>query len=216
MVRAVQIAPHVTHVEEVDATELVLLKEAFKGSADKRGVKLTFLPFLIKAIVPALKEFPHLNSTLDDRTNEIVLKPKISFGIATDTDQGLVVPVVRDVERKDVFEISTEVERLAEKARTGQLALDEVHGSTITITNIGAIGGLFATPIINYPEVAIIGTYRISKRPVVREGVIQVRDMMYLSLTFDHRVVDGAYAARFMRRVVDTIQDPKKMVAEII
>jgi len=205
----------VTLVDEVDMTELVLLREAFKGSAEKKGVKLTFLPF-IKAVIPALREFPYANSTLDERNGEIVLKKRYNLGIAVDTPNGLMVPVLKDADRKDIFELSAEIERLASRARTGELGLEEVQGSTFTITNLGSIGGLFATPIVNYPEAAILGTHRISKRPVVRDGKIEVRDMMYLSLSFDHRVVDGAYGARFMNRIIEIIQDPKKILSEIL
>jgi pyruvate dehydrogenase E2 component (dihydrolipoamide acetyltransferase) len=196
-------------------TELVLLREAFKGSAEKRGVCLTYLPFMIKALVPALKEYPYVNSSLDEQAGNIILKKYYNMGIATDTEQGLVVPVVKDVDTKDIFELAGEIDKLAEKARRGQLALDEVRGSTFTITNVGAIGGLFATPIINLPEVAILGLHKITKRPVVRDGRVEVRDITYLSLTFDHRVLDGAYAARFTSRVVETIQDTKKLLAEV-
>jgi 2-oxoglutarate dehydrogenase complex dihydrolipoamide succinyltransferase (E2) component len=216
MLRSLQTTAQVTHVDEADMTELVLLREAFKGSAEKRGVHLTYMPFIIKALVPALKEFPYVNASLDEQSGNIVLKKYYNIGIATDTEQGLVVPVVRDVDRKDMFELAGEIERLADKARRAQLTLDEVRGSTFTITNVGAIGGLFATPIVNIPEVAILGLHKIAKRPVVRDGKIEIRDTTYLSLTFDHRVVDGAYAARFTSRVIETIQDTKKLLSEVL
>ena len=216
MVKSRDTAAHVTHVDEADVTELVLIREALKGSAEKRGVKLTYLPLIVKALIPALKEFPYLNSSLDEQSGNIILKGYYNFGIAVDTEQGLVVSVVKDSDTKDIFALAGEIERLAEKARAGQLILEEVHGSTFTITNVGAIGGLFATPIINLPDVAILGVYKIVKRPVFREGKVEVRDMMYLSLTFDHRVVDGAYAARFTTRVIETIQDPKKLLTEVL
>jgi pyruvate/2-oxoglutarate dehydrogenase complex dihydrolipoamide acyltransferase (E2) component len=216
MTKSFHTIAQVTLVDEVDMTELVLLKEAFKGSAEKRGVKLTFLPFVIKAVIPALKEFPYVNSTLDEGNGEIVLKKRYNLGIATDTPSGLLVPVLKDADRKDIFELSAEIERLAGMARAGELGRDEVQGSTFTITNLGSIGGLFATPIVNYPEVAILGTHRISKRPVVRDGRIEAREMMYLSLSFDHRVMDGAYGARFMNRMIEIIQDPKKILSEIL
>ncbi|MBI2648698.1 MAG: 2-oxo acid dehydrogenase subunit E2 [Thaumarchaeota archaeon] len=215
MAKSSTTAAHVTHVDEADMTELLLLREAFKGSAEKRGVKLTFLPFIIRGIIPALKEFPYVNATLDESGN-VVLKRYYNMGIAVDTEQGLIVAAVRDVDKKDIFDLAKEIEGLAGRARAGQLSLEEVHGSTFTITNVGAIGGLFATPIINYPEVAILGTHKIAKRPVVRNGKVEVRDMIYLSLTFDHRIIDGAYAARFMNKVVQTLQDPKKLLAEIL
>jgi len=216
MVKSLRTTAQVTHVDEADMTELVLLREAFKGSAEKRGVRLTYLPFIIKAIVPALKEFPYVNSSLDEQAVNVVLKKYYNIGIATDTEQGLVVPVVTDVDRKDIFELAGEIEKLSQKARNGQLTLDEVHGSTFTITNVGAIGGLFATPIINIPEVAILGLHKIAKRPVVRDGKIEVRDTTYLSLSFDHRVIDGAYAARFTSRVIETIQDTKRLLSEVL
>jgi len=216
MAKSIHTTAQVTHVDEADMTELVLLREAFKGSAEKRGVKLTFLPLMIKAVIPALKEFPYVNASLDEEAGEIVLKKSYNIGIATDTENGLVVPVVKDADRKDVFEIAAEIQQLAARARSGQLTLDDVHGSTFTMTNQGSVGGLFATPIINYPESAILGTHKISKRALVREGKIEVRDVMFLSLSFDHRILDGAYAARFVNRVIGVIQDPKLLLAEIL
>lgn len=216
MARSSRTVARVTHVDEADVTELVLLREAFRGSAEKRGVKLTFLPLIIKAVVPALKEFPYVNSSLDEESSEIVLKKDYNLGVAADTEQGLLVPVVKSADRKDIFELSSEIERLAGKARSGELSLDDVHGSTFTITNLGSVGGLFATPIVNYPEVAILGIHKIEKRPVIRDGKVEARDMMYLSLSFDHRVVDGAYAARFLNRVIETVEDPKRLLSEIL
>jgi pyruvate dehydrogenase E2 component (dihydrolipoamide acetyltransferase) len=216
MLKSLQTTAQVTHVDEADMTELVLLREAFKGSAEKRGVRLTFMPFIIKALVPALKEFPYVNSSLDEHAGNIVLKKYYNIGIATDTEQGLVVPVVRDVDKKDIFELAGEIEGLADRARKGQLTLDEVRGGTFTITNVGAIGGLFATPIVNAPEVAILGLHKIAKRPVVRDGRVEIRDTTYFSLSFDHRVVDGAYAARFTSRVIEIVQDTKKLLSEVL
>ncbi len=216
MAKSKRTAAHVTHVDEADVTELVLVREALKGSAEKRGVKLTYIPFIVKALIPALKEFPYMNSSLDDQNGTIILKHYYNFGIAVDTEQGLVVSVVKDADKKDLFELAGDIERLAGKARAGELSLDEVHGSTFTISNVGAIGGLFATPIINLPEVAILGVHKITRRPVFRNGMIEARDIMYLSLSFDHRVVDGAYAARFTTRLIETIQDPKKLLAEVL
>ncbi len=216
MAKSLHSTAQVTHVDEADMTELVLLREAFKGSAEKRGVRLTYLPFIIKALVPALKEFPYVNSTLDEAAGNIVLKKYYNIGVATDTEQGLVVPVIKDVDKKDIFELAGEIENLSTRARGGQLTLEEVRGSTFTITNVGAIGGLFATPIINIPEVAILGLHKIAKRPVVREGKIEARDTTFLSLSFDHRVFDGAYAARFTTRVIEMIQDTKKLLSEVL
>ena len=206
----------VTHVDEVDATELVSLREELRQASEKRGIKLTFLPLIIKALIPALKEFIYVNSSLDEQTGNIVLKRYYNIGIATDTEQGLVVPVVKDADTMDVFALAAEIERLASRARAGQLSLDEVRGSTFTITNVGAIGGLFATPIINIPEAAILGTHKIAKRAVVREGRIEARDTMFLSITFDHRIFDGAYAAKFVSRLVETLQDREKLRAAVL
>ncbi len=216
MSKSIHTTAQVTHVDEVDMTEVVLLREKLKGDAEKRGVKLTFLPLIIKAVIPALKEFPYSNSSLDEQTNEIVLKKGYNIGIATDTENGLVVPVVKDADKKDVFEIADEIQRLAARARSGQLTLDDVHGSTFTITNQGSVGGLFATPIINFPEAAILGTHKISKRPVVKDGKLEARDVMYLSLSFDHRILDGAYAARFANKVVSVMQSPELLRAEVL
>ena len=216
MVKSKQTTAQVTHVDEADMTELVLLREAFKGSAEKRGVRLTYLPFVIKALGPALKEFPYVNSSLDEQAGNIVLKRYYNIGVATDTEQGLVVPVVKDVDTKDIFELAGEIDSLADRARKSQLNLDEVRGGTFTITNVGAIGGLFATPILNAPEVAILGLHKISKRPTVRDGRVEIRDTTYFSLTFDHRVVDGAYAARFTSRLIDVVQDTKKLLSEVL
>ena len=216
MAKSLRTTAQVTHVDEADMTELVLLRDAFKGSAEKRGVRLTYLPFIIKALVPALVEFPYTNSSLDEQGGSIILKRYYNIGIATDTEQGLVVPVVKDVDKKDIFELAAEIERLTAKARSGQLGLDDVRGSTFTITNVGAIGGLFATPIINIPEVAILGLHKIAKRPVVHDGKVEIWDTTYLSLSFDHRVMDGAYAARFTARIIETIQDTKKLLAEVL
>ena len=211
MVKSRETTAQVTHVDEVDMTELVRLRENLKGKAEGMGVKLTYLPFIMKATVAALKEFPYANASLDDQAGNIVLKKFYNFGIATDTDQGLVVPVVKDVDKKDIFTLAREIEGLAEKARMGQLSLEEVRGGTFTITNVGAIGGLFATPLINLPEVAIMGVHKIAKRAVVKDGRIEARDMTYLSLSFDHRVFDGAYAARFTNRIIENMQDQKRL-----
>jgi pyruvate dehydrogenase E2 component (dihydrolipoamide acetyltransferase) len=214
MVKSKSTAAQVTHVEEVDMTEIVQLREKAKASAEKRGVKLTYLPFIVKALIPALKQYPYLNATLDDEKSEIVLKKYYNIGMATDTEQGLVVPVIKDAEHKSINQLAAEIAGLSEKARAGQLALNEIQGSTFTITNVGGIGGVFATPIINYPEVAILGVHKITKRPVVKDNQIVVRDMTYISLSFDHRVLDGAMAARFVSAIKQYLEDPKLLLLE--
>ena len=214
MVKSTHTAAHVTHVDEVDMTEIVQLREKAKISAEKRGVKLTYLPFIIKALIPALKQYPFLNATLDDEKQEIVLKRYYNIGIATDTEQGLVVPVLKDAEHKSITQLGGEIARLSERARSGQLNLEEIQGSTFTVTNVGGIGGVFATPIINYPEVAILGVHKITKRPIVRDNQVVIRDMTYLSVSFDHRVLDGAMAARFMSTIKQYLEDPKLLLLE--
>ena len=214
MIKSKHTAAHVTHVDEVDMTEVVQLREKAKHAAEKRGVKMTYLPFIIKALIPALKQYPYLNATLDDEKEEIVLKKYYNIGIATATDQGLVVPVLKDAEHKSITQLAEEIEKLSTKARAGQLTLDEIQGSTFTITNVGGIGGVFATPIINYPEVAILGVHKITKRPIVKDNQIVVRDMTYLSISFDHRVLDGAMAAEFMNMIKQYLEDPKLLLLE--
>ncbi len=214
MVKSRDTAAQVTHVDEVDMTELVQLREKAKVSAEKRGVKLTYLPFIIKALIPALKQYPYLNASLDDEKEEIVLKKYYNIGMATDTEQGLVVPVIKGAEQMSITQLAAEIVRLSERARAGQLTLDEIQGSTFTITNVGGIGGVFATPIINYPEVAILGVHKITKRPVVKDNQVMIREMTYLSVSFDHRVLDGAMAAQFMNVIKQYLEDPKLLLLE--
>jgi len=214
MVKSNSTAAQVTHVDEVDMTEIVQLREKAKASAEKRGVKLTYLPFIIKALIPALKQYPYLNATLDDEKSEIVLRKYYNIGIATDTEQGLVVPVIKDAEHRSITQLATEIGSLSEKARASRLSLNDIQGSTFTITNVGGIGGIFATPIINYPEVAILGVHKITKRPVVKDDKIVIRDMTYLSLSFDHRVLDGAMAAHFVNAIKQYLEDPKLLLLE--
>lgn len=214
MVKSRDSTAQVTHVDEVDMTEVVHLREKAKVSAEKRGINLTYLPFIIKALVLALKKYPYLNASLDDEKQEIVLKKYYNIGIATDTEQGLVVPVLKGAEHKSITQMAEEISKLSEKARAGQLTLDEIQGSTFTVTNVGGIGGVFATPIINYPEVAILGVHKITKRPIVKDNQVIIRDMTYLSVSFDHRVLDGAMAAQFMNAVKQYLEDPKLLLLE--
>ncbi len=209
-------AAHFTYVDEVDMTELVQLREQMKPLTEQKGVKLTYLPFIVKACVSALKEMPLLNASLDETKGEIVLKKYYNIGIATATEDGLIVPVVKDAERKSLLEIAVEIERLAKAAREGKIALQDIQGSTFTITSLGALGGLFATPIINYPEVAILGVHEIKRRPVVRDNQIVIRDIMLLSLSFDHRVVDGDVGARFCKKVMSYLENPKLLFLELV
>ncbi len=209
-------AAHFTYVDEVDMTELIQLREQMKPLAEQKGVKLTYLPFIVKASVAALKEMPLLNASLDETTGEIVIKKYYNIGIATATDEGLIVPVIKDADRKSLLEIATEIERLAKAAREGKIALQDLQGGTFTITSLGALGGLFATPIINYPEVAILGIHEIKRRPVVRDDTIVIRDMMYLSLSFDHRLIDGDVGARFCKKIIGYLENPKLLFLELV
>jgi pyruvate dehydrogenase E2 component (dihydrolipoamide acetyltransferase) len=209
-------AAHFTYVDEVDVTDLVNLRQGARAIGEQRGVKVTYLPFIMKAILSALREYPMLNATMDDQRGEIVVKRYYNFGIAVDTDSGLIVPVVKDVDKKSILRIAQDVQELADRARQGKSRLEDLQGGTFTITNAGNIGGLFATPVINYPEVAILGVHKIAKRPVVKDGAIVVRDIMYLSISLDHRVVDGAVGARFMNHVIQFLEDPKLLLLESI
>lgn len=205
-------AAHFTYMEEADMTDVVRLRKDALGEAQRRGLKLTFLPFVIKALIPALKEFPYLNASLDDEHEEIVLKKSYNIGIATDTSSGLLVPVVKNADSKNVWELAEELEGLIERARLGKNSPEELTGGTFTVTNAGSIGGVFFTPIINYPQVAILGMGAIRRRPVVVGEQIVARDLVYLSLSVDHRVVDGADAGRFMNRLVFFLSDPARLV----
>ncbi len=212
-------AAHFTYVEECDVTELSEFRQKLKPKAEAAGVKISFLPFIAKAAVIALKEFPDLNATLIEdhgQPTEIVYKKYYNLGIAVDTEDGITVPVVKDVDCKGFFELASEISALSQKARDKKLAPADLQEGTFTITNAGNIGGLLATPIINYPEVAIMGVHQIKRRPVVINETIVIRDIMYLSVSLDHRVVDGAVAARFMSRVVALVSDPKLLMAELM
>ncbi len=201
-------AARFTYVEEVDMTHLVQLRERLNEVGAKKGVKLTFLPFIVKACVAALREHPTLNASVDDERQEIVVKRYYNVGIATATDEGLTVTVVHNADRKDLWALAREIEHLAAAAREKKLSLQEVQGSTFTITSLGKEGGILATPIINWPEVAILGVHKIEKRPVVRDDHIVIRDMMYVSCSFDHRVIDGHVGAAFVQSVKGYLEHP--------
>lgn len=215
MTRSRTTIPEFTYVDEVDVTELVAFRKEAKDLAEKQGVKLTYLPFIVKALIRALKEFPSMNAELDEAGGNIVYKNYFNIGIAVDTENGLVVPNVKDADQKSILQIAAEITDLADRARKGKLAMDEMQHGTITITNPGPIGGLFTAPVINWPEVAIMGVHKIVKRPVVKNDQITVADMMYLSLAVDHRVVDGATAARFCNVVIDYLSNPKKLMLDM-
>ena len=204
------------NVDEADLTELVALRERLKGEAEAQGVRLTYLPFIVKAVVRALKKYPMLNASLDEERGEIVYKRYYHIGIAVATERGLIVPVVRDADRKSLLELAREIAELSQKAREGRLAPEEVSGSTFTLTNIGSVGATLSFPIINVPEAAILGVHSIRKRPwVMPDGSIQARDIMFLSLSFDHRLIDGAEAALFTREVIRLLEKPETLMLEM-
>jgi pyruvate dehydrogenase E2 component (dihydrolipoamide acetyltransferase) len=208
-------AAHFTYVDECDVTALVKMRSDMKEKAAKRGVKLTYMPFIAKAIVSGLQQFPSLNGVTDDAKSEFAIKHYFNFGVAVDTDQGLIVPVVKDVDKRSLLDLAHEIERVASEAREGKSKLEDLRDGTFTITNAGNIGGLFATPIINYPEAAIVGVHAIKKTPRVVGDKIEIRDVMYLSISIDHRMNDGAIGARFMNHVIGLLQDPAALFLEM-
>jgi pyruvate dehydrogenase E2 component (dihydrolipoamide acetyltransferase) len=215
MVKSVYTAPHVTLMDEIDVSALVALRERTKPLAEKKGVKLTYLPFIVKALIAASRQFPVMNAMIDEEKQEIVYKKYYNIGIATDTDNGLLVPVIHDADRKNVWSIAAAIKDLAVRAREGKLAPNEMKGSTISITNIGSVGGMFFTPVINFPEVAILGAGRITEKPIVKDGQIVVGSVMALSLSFDHRIVDGATAQNFLNYIKQLLADPELLVLEV-
>jgi 2-oxoisovalerate dehydrogenase E2 component (dihydrolipoyl transacylase) len=200
--------PHYSYVEEVDVTALEDLRAGLNARHESSRARLTVLPFLARAIVQAVPRFPVVNALFDDEAGIVRRHGAVHVGIATQTPQGLVVPVLRHAEALDLWEAAAEITRLSTAAREGKATRDELTGSTITITSLGALGGIVATPVINYPEVAIIGVNRIAERPVVREGQIVIRKMMNLSSSFDHRVVDGWDAAEFIQALKRLLEQP--------
>ena len=214
MVNSKRKAPHVTLMDDVDVTELVAHRRKFKEVALEQGIKLTYLPYVVKALVSALKQYPILNASIDEETDEIIHKHYYNVGIAADTDRGLVVPVVKNADRKSIFEISAEINELGAKARDGKLTPDEMSGASSTISNIGSAGGQWFTPVLNYPEAAILGIGRIADKPIVRDGEIVIAPVLALSLSFDHRIVDGATAQLALNQVKRLLNDPQLIMME--
>ena len=214
MVNSKHTAPHVTLMDEIDVTKLVAHRKKFKDVAASKGIKLTFLPYVVKALTSALREYPVLNTSIDDATSEIIQKHYYHIGIAADTDKGLLVPVVKDADRKSIFTISNEINELATKAREGKLSPDEMKGASCTITNIGSAGGQWFTPVINHPEVAILGIGRISEKPIVKDGEIIAAPVLALSLSFDHRIIDGATAQNAVNHIKRLLNDPELLLME--
>lgn len=206
---------HVTHVDEADVTELMAAYRGVKAAVEADGGKFTVLPFFVKALVANLKRYPMFNASVDEQAGEILLKHYYNIGIAVDTEQGLIVPVLKDADQKDMVTLAAEIADLAQRARERRLSLDELQGGTCTITNIGPLGGVFATPIINQPELAIVGLHKIQDRPAVVNGEIAIRKMMYLSVSFDHRWIDGADGARFMTDLVRLVENPSLLMVRM-
>jgi pyruvate dehydrogenase E2 component (dihydrolipoamide acetyltransferase) len=216
MSRSVHTAAHFTYVEEIDMTELVSVRDRAKARASERGVKLNYLPFIVKAVVSGLKKWPQLNASLDEATQEIVRKKYYHVGIAAQGPNGLVVTVVRDADLRSIFDISREIDRLAEAVRNNTATRDDLTGSTFTISSLGKLGGVMATPIINFPEVAILGVHKIEERPAVRDGQIVARHLMNLSISVDHRLADGWDGAMFLQDVKSLLEDPTTMFMEMV
>ncbi|MBN1208431.1 MAG: 2-oxo acid dehydrogenase subunit E2 [Myxococcaceae bacterium] len=210
MVRSKFTMPHFAFVEEVDGTELVALRQRLNAQLKAAGddAKLTYLPFIVKAVIAALKKFPHLNANFDEAAQELVVRGEYNIGIAAQTPDGLTVAVVRNADRLTLRALAQEIARLGTAARERKLKMEELTGGTFTITSLGQSGGLFATPIINHPEVGILGVHRLRKRPVVKDDEIVVREMMNLSLSCDHRVIDGSVAADFVYEVIKYLEHP--------
>jgi pyruvate dehydrogenase E2 component (dihydrolipoamide acetyltransferase) len=208
--------PEAVGMDFANVTRLVAIREREKIKAAKVGVHVTYLPFIIKAVVVALKKFPKFNAHFDEEKQEIVLKPKFNIAIAVDTENGLMAPVVKDVRKKSILDIAKEIESLAEKARTRKITLDEMRGGTFTITNVGSAGAMYSVPIINPPQIAIMGIHRIKDMPVLHKGKVKAGKVMGISLAFDHRVVDGAEATYFMNEVIRHLEDPDLLLLDMI
>jgi pyruvate dehydrogenase E2 component (dihydrolipoamide acetyltransferase) len=208
-------APHFTYVEEIDVTDLVAMRKALKAPAAEMGVALTFVPFIMKALAIIFRQFPNLNANIIEEPLTLVVKGDVNIGVAVDAPAGLFVPVVKNVEQKSILQIAAELSELAARTRSGQISAEELQGGTFTVTSVGNIGGMFATPIINHPEVAIMGVNQIKKRPVVIDGEIVIRDIIYLSPSFDHRVIDGAVGARFVSALKVLLENPGHLLMEL-
>ena len=216
MTRSAFTATHFTYVEEVDVTELVEVRTRAKLRAEERGIKLTYLPFIVKAVVAGLKKWPGLNASLDESKQEIVRKFYYHLGIAAQAPQGLMVTVLRDADRRSIFDIAEELARLSGAVQAGNARPEELSGSTFTISSLGKLGGLHATPIINFPEVGILGVHKIEQRPAVVNGEVVPRWRMNLSISLDHRLVDGWDGAMFLAEVKSLLEDPTSMFMEMV
>lgn len=215
MARSKRTAAHFTYADEVECSKLIELRKRTLKYGEEAGVKLTFLPFIVKATVAALKKHPMLNTWVDDVNNEMIHKASYDIGIATATDAGLIVPVVRGADRLSILEIAREIARLAADARVGKVNPADVGGSTFTVTSLGKLGGLFSTPVVNYPEVAIMGIHEMKKRPIIVDDEIKIGNVMVLALSFDHRIIDGHVGAAFAQEVKSLLEDPDRLLIEM-
>jgi pyruvate dehydrogenase E2 component (dihydrolipoamide acetyltransferase) len=216
MERSWRTIPHATAFDEVDGGALSTLREALKPTAENRGVRLTYIPLLIKLLIPLLKEFPIFNASLDEESREIVYRRAYHIGVATASPEGLLVPVLRDADHFTLLEIASKLEHLIEGAKKRTLSLSELSGSTITLNNVGSFGGSTGTPIINYPEVAILAVGRLQDKAIVQQGTVIVRPMMPLALSFDHRLIDGAMAGAFLARFKELVENPQQLMLDMV
>lgn len=216
MQKSKAIIPHFTLMDEANVTDLVALRDSLKDFAEKNQTKITYLPIVIKALIATVREFPMFNASIDDAASEIVYKKYFNIGFAADTPNGLVVPVIKNADQKSIVELSKEILDLSKRARDNKLKPDEMKGACITVTNIGSIGGTYATPVINHPEVAILGMYKIDEKPVIRNGQLSSIKVMNFTVTADHRLIDGAVAARFLKAFLERIQNPGRLMMEMM
>ncbi len=213
---AKHIIPHFTLMDEAEVTELVQMRESLKEFAEKSGLKITYLPFVMKALISTIRNFPMFNASIDDNAKEIVYKKYFNLGFAADTPNGLVVPVIKNADQKSILELSHEIIELSKKARDGKLKSEEMRGATITVTNIGSVGGTYATPIINHPEVAILGMYKITDKLFLKpDGTVGSAKQMNFTITADHRLIDGAVAANFLKAFIQKIQKPGHLMMDL-
>jgi len=216
MQMAKRVVPHFTLMDEANVSALVDLRTSLKPHAEKMGIKVTYLPFVFKALIATVKEFPKFNGMIDDAAQEIVYKKYFNVGFAADTPNGLLVPVIKNADQKTIYQMSQEIVDLATRARDGKLKLDEMKGATFTVTNIGSVGGTYATPIINHPEVAIFGMYKIQERPFIEDGELTSAKFMNFTVTCDHRLIDGAEAARFLSAFISRMENPGRLMMDMV
>ncbi len=216
MQMAKHIVPHFTLMDEANVSQLVQLRDNMKSLAEREGTKITYLPFVMKALIATIRQYPQFNASIDDAAQEIVYKKYFNLGFAADTPNGLVVPVIKNADQKTLLDLSKEILDLSKRARDGKLKPEEMKGATITITNIGSVGGTYATPIINHPEVAILGMYKIQDKVIVENGEFKVVKAMNYTITADHRLIDGAVAANFLKSFFQRIEQPGVLMADMM